>query len=212
MRHFALLSVAVLVVTVSLITSWGCVQRLARWDSPPPPMVVCYDNPTLVPMADHDYVWETVVDVVDDYFDSEREEPVRRIGQTITEGRIDTFPRGASTILEPWNPDSTGMHEKVESTLQSMRRRATVRVIPAEEGFWVDVVVLKELENVKKPDHATAGAATFRYDSSLTRVVDTIGEEEIHAGWIPKGRDTVLEQRIIGHLQARFGNIAYVPR
>ena len=42
-----------------------------------------------------------------------------------------------------------------------MRRRAVVRVIPAQGGHWVDVAVFKELEDVVKPEHATAGAATF---------------------------------------------------
>ena len=210
MRHVAFAGVALFGIALSLPVLTGCMRRAARWEAPP--VVVCYDNPTLVPMTDHHYVWETVADVLDDYFDAEREEPVRRIGDTLTEGRIDTFPRGASTIIQPRNTDSSGMYEKTESTLQSMRRRAIVRVIPAKQGFWVDVVVLKELEDVIQPDHSTAGAATFRYDGSLTRVVDPIGEQEIHAGWIPKGRDTVLEQRIIGHLQARFGNPVYMPR
>jgi hypothetical protein len=84
-----------------------------------------------------------------------------------------------------------------------MRRWATVRVRPAENGYLVDVTVVKELENVIQPEHATAGAATFRYDDSLTRVVDPIGRQHINAGWIPQGRDTALEQQIIADLMAR---------
>jgi len=210
MRHVAFAGIAVFLIAVSLSAITGCMRQAARWDSPP--VIVCHDNPTLVPMSDHKFVWETVADVLDDYFDTEREDPVRCIGDTLTEGRIDTFPRGSSTILEPWNTDSVGIYEKTESTLQSMRRRAIVKVIPAQQGFWIDVAVLKELEDVRQPDHSTAGAATFRYDGSLTRVVDPIAEQEIHAGWIPKGRDTALEQRIIGHLQARFGNPMILPR
>ena len=210
MRHVTFSCVAIICLAVLLSVLAGCMRQAARWDEPP--MVVCHDNPTLVPMSDHNRVWETVADVIDDYFDTEREEPVRLVGETLTEGRIDTFPRGASTILEPWNTDSVGIYEKTESSLQSIRRRAIVRVIPAEQGFWIDVAVLKELEDVTQPDHATAGAATFRYDDSLTRVVDPIREQDVHVGWIPKGRDTALEQRIIGHLQARFGNPIYLPR
>ena len=32
--------------------------------------------------------------------------------------------------------------------------------------------MFKELENILTPEHATAGAATFRYDTTLTRVIN----------------------------------------
>ena len=72
-----------------------------------------------------------------------------------------------------------------------MRRRAVVRVIPAQGGHWVDVQVFKELEDLARPEHATAGAATFRYDSTLTGVINPITGEQITQGWIAQGRDTV---------------------
>jgi hypothetical protein len=72
-----------------------------------------------------------------------------------------------------------------------------------EGGHFVDVAVYKELEDVLEPENASAGAATFRHDASLTRVVTPIGSQEINDGWIPKGRDTALEQRILGQLVAR---------
>ena len=178
------------------------------WTGPPgQPVPVFYDNPVLVPIADHECVWELVVDVVDDYFKLEREEPVRLIGNTLTEGRLDTFPQGSPTMLEPWRRDAAGEYEIVENTLQSMRRQAIVRVMPAEGGYWVDLAVFKELENVARPEHATAGAATFRYDETLTRVVNPVGGQEVHRGWIPQGRDVALEQRMLGDLQARCGRL-----
>ena len=170
-----------------------------------PPLTVWHDNPTLLPAAEYQAVWETVVDVVHAYFTIDREEPVRLVGNTLTEGRIDTFPLVGATIFEPWLHDSPDWQQRMESTLQSIRRRAVVRVIPAERGFWVEVAVFKELEDVVHPEHSTAGAATFRYDNTLTRVVNPVSEQEINEGWIPQGRDAVLEQRILGELRARFG-------
>ena len=166
---------------------------------------VFHDNPTFLPVTDHEFVWETMVDVVDDYFQIKQEEPVRLVGNVLTEGRLDTRPAIGSTIFEPWRRDSASRYEKLESTLQSMRRHAVVRVVPAEGGYLVDVAVYKELEDVVEPENASAGAATFRHDSSLTRVVTPVGSQEIHDGWIPKGRDTALEQRILGQLIDRAG-------
>ena len=163
---------------------------------------VFHDNPTFLPVTDHEFVWETMVDVVDDYFQIKQEEPVRAVG---SEGRLDTHPAVGSTIFEPWRRDSASQYEKLESSLQSMRRHAVVRVVPAEGGHLVDVAVYKELEDVMEPENASAGAATFRHDSSLTRVVNPVGSQGINDGWIPKGRDTALEQRILGQLIDRIG-------
>ncbi len=183
----------------------GCarVRPLAEPMGPPVPLYC--DNPLLMPVRDWSALWEALVHVIDDYFRIENEEPVRMVGDTLTEGRIDTFPETGSTVLEPWRHDSADPYEKVESTLQSIRRQAHVRVIPSEGGFLVDVTVFKELEDVKRPAHVSAGAATFRTESSFTRVVNPIGDQEVNQGWIRLGRDRALEQRILAQLQETLG-------
>ncbi|MBN2474361.1 MAG: hypothetical protein JXB62_07120 [Pirellulales bacterium] len=192
---------------VLLIALGGCAPS-PYWSHPPAqPLPVAYDNPTVLPITDHRYAWETVVDVVDDYFRIKQEEPVRLIGETLTAGRLDTFPTVAATVLEPWHGDSVGVYERTESTLQSRRRRAEVQVVPTAGGYQVEVAVFKELEDVLRPEHATAGAATFRYDDTLTRVVGSVGEQAINRDWIPQGRDTALEQRILGQLHERCGRL-----
>jgi len=164
----------------------------------------CLSNPVFLAESNHERVWEAVVDVADDYFRIEREEPVRQIGAVLTEGRLDTFPQVGSTLFEPWRGDSASPEERLESTLQSIRRYAQLKVSPAQGGYWVEAAVFKELEDVVRPAHSTAGAATFRNDSSLARVTDSLGDEQIHGGWIPLGRDAALEQRILAQLQYRL--------
>ena len=196
---------------LALLALVGCATR-PTWTAPPASsMAPSFQNPSLVPGSEPEQVWENVVDVVDDYFRVEHEEPVRMVGGILTEGRLDTFPLVGATLLEPWRHDSAGPYEKWESTLQSIRRRAVVRVMPAERGFWVEVVVFKELEELAQPEMATAGEATLRYDSGLTRVVNPIVEQPIEEGWIPLGRDTALEQRILGQILARFGSAPIQP-
>ena len=134
-------------------------------------------------------MWNQTVDAVDDYFRIEREDRVRLIGGVLTEGRIDTFPTIGSTMFEPWRSDSTPGYEKLHATLQSIRRRATVRVIPTEGGYLLDVVVQKELEDLDKPEHATAGGATLRHDGTLVRQEGRAGRFSVTLGWIPIGRD-----------------------
>src|SRR5262245_29533494 len=162
------------------------------------------ENPLFIPPVDRELLWNQTVDSVDDYFRIEREDRVRSIGGVLTEGRIDTFPTIGSTMLEPWRRDSTPGYEKFHATLQSIRRRATVRVIPVEGGYLLDVVVQKELEDLDKPEHATAGGATLRHDGTLVRQEGAPGRYSVTLGWIPIGRDITLEQRILADVSARL--------
>ena len=174
----------------------------------PAPIPVAQENPCFVPGTNRDFVWDQIVDVVDDYFRIEREQRVQLAGNILTEGRIDTFPKGGATWFEPHRQDSVGRYNRLESTLQTIQRRALVRVIPTEGGFLVDVAVYKELEELSPPEHATAGAVTFRNDSSPGGYRDRSAP---YAGapsqWIPQGRDAALEQQIIAQIQMRTGTL-----
>ena len=165
--------------------------------------VDCVSNPLLVPSSDYQVVWEEIVDVLDDYFRIEREEPVRHVGDYLTEGQIDTYPTTSATYLEPWINDSRG-YQRLEATLQSMRRSAQVRVIPEQGGYLVSVIVQKELEDLEQPENATASAASFRNDSALRRYSEPVETGGANAGWIPMGRDLELEQQILGQIHGRI--------
>lgn len=175
-----------------------------------PPIQATPQNTTFVPQTNRDAVWDQVVDVVDDYFRIEREQRVRLVGNVLTEGRIDTFPQDGATVFEPHLRDSVGRYNRWESTLQTIRRQATVRVIPAEGGYIVEVSVEKELEDLPKPERATAGAATFRSDTGLrsdTRL-EQASHEKAPRRWIPKGRDVALEQTMLSAINARLGSMS----
>lgn len=161
-------------------------------------------NPLFVAGLDQEFIHNQVVDTIDDYFKIQREERVRDAGGVLTEGRVETFPQIGATLLEPWRHDSTAGFEKVHATLQSIRRRALVRIIPADGGNLLDVAVYKELEDVAYPEHATVGGATMRYDSSLVRDQGNQRLAPGSLGWIPQGRDGSLEQRILGELRGRL--------
>lgn len=176
----------------------------------PPPVVMAQTHPLVIQSGDPDFVWDQIVDVVDDYFRVEHEERVRLVGDLLTEGRLDTYPRGASTIFEPWNQDSVTPYERWHATLQSMRRRATVYVIPVQGGFQVDVQVYKELEDVPRPESGSislANSQTLRNDDALIRLTNPVGGQEPTLGWIGLGRDMALEQVILSGIQARTGGM-----
>lgn len=204
MKHIAV----PLVITVILFAGLGGCSRHSLLSpstgGAPPADSTGLENPLFVPITDHDFVWDQVVDEIDNYFKISLEERVRVVGNVLTEGRIETYPAAGATLLEPWRKDAATHYEKLLSTLQSVRRHAVVRVAPTEGGYSIEVAVFKELEDVSRPEHATAGATALRHDGSLVRVQLRDEASPATLGWIPQGRDTALEQRIIGHLRGRF--------
>jgi hypothetical protein len=179
----------------------------------------------VIPPLDAEQVWTQMVDVCDDYFKVHSEQRVVFSGGVPTEGRIDTFPQTGATVLEPWRGDSVGWDERWEATLQSIRRICTMRMIPDPGGWRIEVVVNKELEHLARPMRATTGGASFRNDDSLYRYgtpLPTLGQQvgdqprpvaapTPNLGWIPQGRDPLLEQRMLGKVLARLG-VAPVPQ
>jgi hypothetical protein len=161
-------------------------------------------NPMFVGLPDSQFVFDQTVDVVDDYFTIDREETVKFTGELITEGQISTFPLAGATYFEPWRGDAADPVQRFEGTLQSVRRTANVRVIPTGDGYLVDVQVYKELEDVRRPEYATASAASFRHDGAIRRYSDPVPGQPVNAGWIPQGRDLALEQRMLCDLQNRL--------
>jgi hypothetical protein len=189
------------VVTAALggCQSW---QTVSGTPGGPPPL----QNPLFVPLVDREFLWSQVVDTVDDYFRIQREERLRQVGEVLLEGRLDTFPLDGATILEPWRKDSTPGFEKLHSTLQTVRRRATVRVMPADNGFLIEVAVFKELEDLTGPERATASRAAVQNDASLDSPRDRSAPHQPAVVWIPLGRDISLEQQMLTRIRARLTN------
>ncbi len=148
------------------------------------------ENPLVVPSTDFDTVWNKTVAVVDKYFDIASE---NRLSRTIV-----TQPRIGATLLEPWSLDSVSFTDRFESTLQTTRRFAIIKIEPAPSGgYLVKVEVRKELEDLVKPDRMAAGRAVFNNDFPVNRTREIIGPVPAPIGWIPRGRDPNLEQAIL---------------
>ncbi|MGC4006737.1 MAG: hypothetical protein QM811_27870 [Pirellulales bacterium] len=126
-------------------------------------------NPAHLPVVDRDVAFDQIVDVLDDYFEIEREERMRQVGDLWTEGTIETLPTTGAMLFELQLGDSVGFYERLESTLQTIRRRAVVKIVPEPQSYAVEVLVFKELEDLRRPSNSTAGAAMLRLDTTLDR-------------------------------------------
>ena len=153
------------------------------------------ENPLIVPTGDFETVWKAAVVSVDEYFDIASERREQR--------KIVTQPKTGATLLEPWEADSVGFHERLESSLQSIRRFAIITVNPAPsgQGWAVRVEVFKELEDLFQPDRQIAGRAVFNNIQTVNRSREVVGPVQVAPYWISRGRDTKLEQVIIAKIR-----------
>ena len=79
-------------------------------------------NPLHVPSAEFEHLWNKTVAVVDKYFDIESE---NRLARTIK-----TQPQMGATVLEPWAFDSVKIQDRIEASLQTIKRAAIIHIDP----------------------------------------------------------------------------------
>jgi len=163
-----------------------------------------FPNPLLLRVDDRELLWNELVDTVDDFFRISREQRVQLVGNSLTDGLIETVPQPAATMLEPWRDDSLPGEERRQATYQSIRERAELRVRPVPDGYQLEVVVQRELEDLDRPEFATVGGATLRHDGTLTGRDRREDDRPTTLGWIPAGRNRPLEQAILARLQQRL--------
>ncbi|GIW82715.1 MAG: hypothetical protein KatS3mg105_4522 [Gemmatales bacterium] len=155
------------------------------------------ENPVYVPLSPQNYgaVFEKTIDVLDDYFE---------IAYTNRyDGRIETFPRIAPGYEQFFKPGNPNPRDRLQATFQTIRNRAVVLIQPAQDGgYFIDVSVYKELEDLPQPDRATAGAAIFQGVNSVERQFEVVDPSVFESNWIPLGRNHHLEQLILHRLRS----------
>lgn len=178
-----------LIVAMIVATSSGC-ATIQGYTTP-------VSNPVFVRANNHEVAWERTVDVVHEYlFEIERE---NKLG-----GVLETRYKTGANVLEPWHRDSVGSANRMESTLQSIRRKAYVSITPVQGGYLVGVEAHKELEDVAQAANLQ-GAATFLDDSLLQRDLNAVVGQATPSGWVSKGRDEALEQSMLRSINRAFG-------
>jgi len=181
-------------VIAGLLCAAGCAAPWMR-----PGNAVPVANPLLVQAANEEVLWERTVDVIHDFhFQIAREDRFSRV--------IETEYRVGSGVLEPWHQDSVGLENRLESTLQSVRRKVLIRLLPDGQrgGYLVSVEAFKEREDLPGVAANSPGGATFQESTPLERDLNLVVGQSAPSGWIPVGRDPALEQRLLESLQVAY--------
>ena len=126
-RNICLLSILYVTVT-------GCGMDHGRFglhQNSGVPQAALAQNPMYVPLSDREFLWNQLVDTMDNYFRIEREERVRLVGGVLTEGQIERailpaeydLARPSLLVLENTHNHAGG----VPSPIQRIRRQPTGR-------------------------------------------------------------------------------------
>ena len=179
----------------------GCASGPSAWSLPSFAQFMApatpLPNPMRIPAGDFDVIWNKTVAEVNKHFPIASE---NRLARTI---RSDDLMTG--TLIEPWTPDAVTFRDRLEATLQTIRKFAIVHIDPAPTGgYLVRVEVYKQLEDLSKPASQPAGRAAFYNDFPVNRTRDVVGTVPTPLGWITMGRDTNLEQVILAGIRDAF--------
>jgi hypothetical protein len=154
-----------------------------------------HENPLYIPQGPMAYarVFEKVLDILSEYFEIAY--------QNRYDGRIETAPKIAPGIEQPWKPGSPDFGQRLYAFFQTIRHRAIVTITTANDGgYFIQVQVLKELEDLPAPTRQTAGESTFRLESTIQRQYEIVDLDLYESNWIPIGHDVKLEQVILERL------------
>lgn len=206
-RFFPFLPIGLLLVAVVLLitVSPGCstmrpFSEQLSWELNAPSQ----NNPMQIAYHDHEQLWATIYDVMNGHFEVAKSDPVRKYDQILTEGRMTTKPKIAPSLMEPWHCDSGSLAQRCDSTLQTIRHRAEVRVRPTPDGFAIEMHVYKELENLAKPDLASVSTANLRYDAATNPLTSRIDALPGVGGWQLIGRDYQLEEKLLREIRDKL--------
>lgn len=152
-------------------------------------------NTIQIPAGQYDLMWERSVAVLNDlHFLIARESKL--------EGVIETQFRAGANLLEPWHRDSADYGSRLESTLQSIRRRVIITMQnTGADTFSMSVRVDKQIEDLPGLAANYEGGATFSESQPLNRDLNQVLGQSTASRWLPYGRDPRLEAQILNRIQ-----------
>jgi hypothetical protein len=114
-----------------------------------------------------------------------------------SKGLIETKPLTGASWFEFWRKDTIGRAQVAESSLHTVRRRATVSISPKNGGSQVFVKVIKERASAPGSMPTSFGYTFSMHDDEQSNLVRQDALEETRYEWVRMGRDPLLEQHIL---------------
>jgi hypothetical protein len=121
-------------------------------------------------------------------------------------GYIRTRPLTGAQAFEFWRKDNVGQFNTSEANLQTIRRTVEINVGSRDGRVCADCVVT--VERLSLPETLAAGPSRtsmlFARSSTSIQHLELTPRQKASMTWIDLGRDSRLEEEILGRLKARL--------
>jgi hypothetical protein len=159
------------------------------------------EGPTAVAVTNEDVepIWDAALSVLRKHeFQPERQDRAM--------GVIETLPTTSKQWFEFWRRDVAEKYDVAEASLQTIQRKATIRIIRGAGGptleVQVDVYRLEESES----QVTSASSAIHAFSGALPNAEGRLTRDPLtRRNWVHLGRDTAMETRLLGSILSRAG-------
>jgi len=168
--------------------------------APPQPTRPTVERVSVPQKEDFESLWEIAGNSLRDHsFRIDRED--RAVGV------ISTFPETSAQGFEFWRPQPRPAYYWAESNLQTVQRKVTVQITPADSQgtYSVDVKVERFRLRLEERQIDNPAAALRLYSAEAPTTSGQMAKPSAQMQWIPLGRDENMEQVILGDILSRFG-------
>ncbi|MBN1490121.1 MAG: hypothetical protein JXA69_09405 [Phycisphaerae bacterium] len=174
---------------------------IAGCQAPPPAEGPTMARISLAAPDEVDQLWATAADVL-------RAHNLWPDRQDRAAGVMTSFPDTSASFFEFWRPLPTSAFGRAEANLQTVRRKAEVRIEPAADdspdynvSVRVDVSRYCSVER-----QATSSASAFQiFGAKLPTVEGRTESRQASAYWLDLGRDERMESALLDRILNRYG-------
>lgn len=181
-----------IVVAAVLLLPLACRTRV-----PSQPPVTATLQPAAVPFSE-DAVWEASAETL-------RRHRFRLDRVDRRAGVITTLPENSQHFFEFWRKDVDTKRDRMEATINPMRRwvEVTLSDTPESAGTGLTVVVHKERLSAPDRQFNTSGAVYQFFGNTLPATTGSPTVTADDESWIDQGRDPAMEAYLLDRIRGR---------
>lgn len=122
-------------------------------------------------------------------------------------GVVSTHPETSAQGFELWRPQPRPAYYWAESNLQTIQRKVTVQITPADSqgDYSIDVKVERLRLRLEERQIDNPAGALRLYSAEAPTASGQLLRPSQQIQWVPLGRDEPMEQAILGDILFRFG-------
>jgi hypothetical protein len=120
---------------------------------------------------------------------------------------ITTYPQVTGSLFEFWRKDTATTYDMVEANLHTVRREATVNLVPADsENAWLlSIKVVKSRHSAPERQMTNPAEGLRVFSAAIPTTSGDLLTRAESVEWIDRGRDAAVERMLLDRVLAMYG-------